>query len=898
MKYKLNHRMPVILFLSVAVFAGIFLTSCQDDYIYGREKPPKEVVGDNIYGYLKEAGGFTYFLRLIDDLNYGEVLSRTGSKTLFAAKDDAFERFFQSNNIYNAKKYDDLSPAQKRCLMRSCMIDMSYTSEMLSNTIYSEGMALRRVTASSFLDSISYIKDEVLFANPHWKRFSGKGLYLVDNEEPAPLVHFTHPNMITRGITGDDFSIIFNGTQYVKNDIYVNGIPVIQRDVVCQNGYIHILKELMLPAPNMAQIIRDNGQTNLFNKLMNKFCMPVPGTEIILDPKTKQTLSSKVYNYYNGLSPELPLIKDSIYVKRYFNEKTYSSDYNKNLLTNYGLLYYDPTDNGYSYTNGGLEQDMGAMFVPTDQAMNEYLNSSKGGYLKDAYGTWDNIPTPILALFIKNHQKRSFIASLPHIWNEMNDEASFLMNVSKSQIVKSYQGNNGVVYVTNAVYPPVDYQCVYGSVLTSTLTKVMNWGIQDKRMKFYLYLRSMENMYNLIIPTDEALQNYRDPISWAKGGAARRIWAFYYEPERNLVFADIYKVNGSGEKGELEQTLGPGDISAKLFDEKGQIPDSKYGGSEQARIHNRLRDIIDMHIVVGQKDGKIMSGYVDDGKTPYERTKVGATLKIIGLNDNVLMTGGGDMEQNIAPATIVKNTSCLGRYDSDNGRTYFINKVLHDPVKSVYMLMDERSRGSDTKCKAFFDLLKGDDKVFSYFQKEKDIIPIFDLKKLLKTSSGLGMVVNFFNNFRYTVFVPTEEALQQAFAQNDSLRTWDQIAAEEDFATKKKYTLYLLNFLKNHFMDNSIFINGNAFSNMFYETASPMRGGKFHKLKLSSNGANLVVENEKGTVKANVITDSNGFYNLMGRDFIVDDEIYENAKNIISSSRSVIHMIDKALQFE
>ena len=622
--------------------------------------------------------------------------------------------------------------------------------------------------------------------------------------------------------------------------------------------------------------------------------MPVPGSEIIMDEKTKQTLSGKVYNYYNGSSPDLPLITDSIFVKRYFNEANYTSDRYGKLHD--GLLYFDPTDNAY-YNQGSLEQDMGAMFVPTDQAMNDYLNSTKGGYLKVAYGTWDNIPTSILSLFIKNHQKKSFMSSLPHVWNEMNDESSFLMNVSPSHIVKTHQANNGVVYITNTVYPPVDYQCVYGSVLTSDLVKVMNWGIQDKRLKFFYYLRSMENMYNLIIPTDEAFKNYRDPISWARG-TDREIWSFYYVPEHKLVFADIYAATESGEKGAFIKTLGSGDVSANYIEKNGQISDANYSKSEQLQIHNRLRDIIDMHIVVGKMDGKNMSGYIDNGENPYKLAKEGATLKITGTGDNVIMTGGGDIEQNVAPATIVKNPSCMGRYDSDNGRTYFVNKILHDPIKSVYTLLGENPR-----CKAFFDLLRGDSKVFSFFEKDKDIVPIFGLKVISPTSgnsgsSGLDLVVNSFNNFRYTVFVPTEEALNQAFAENDSLRTWQEIADEEDFTNKKRYTLYLLNFLKNHFMDNSVYINGNSFSGLVYETAAPVYGGKFHKLKLSSSGYDLVVENEKGTVRANVITDNTGLYNLMGRDYIVDNSKYKDAKNIISSSRSVIHLIDNALQFE
>ncbi len=51
-------------------------------------------------------------------------------------------------------------------------------------------------------------------------------------------------------------------------------------------------------------------------------------------------------------------------------------------MTGYGELYFDPSDNSYSSNT-----DMGVMFAPTDAAMDEYINSSKGRYLKDAYGT-------------------------------------------------------------------------------------------------------------------------------------------------------------------------------------------------------------------------------------------------------------------------------------------------------------------------------------------------------------------------------------------------------------------------------------------------------------------------------------------------------------------------------
>jgi hypothetical protein len=290
-----------------------------------------------------------------------------------------------------------------------------------------------------------------------------------------------------------------------------------------------------------------------------------------------------------------------------------------------------------------------------------------------------------------------------------------------------------------------------------------------------------------------------------------------------------------------------------------------------------------------------MSGYIDDGNTLYARTKSGATLKVNGSGAHLQISGGGDVERNATPAELTDNllTGNKHTYLSENGKTYFVDKILHDATKSVYTLMQEHPEYA-----AFFDLLLGDDQVFSFFRTDKDIVPVFDAKRIGSTS-GIGFVVNSFNNFRYTVFVPTAEALAKAFDNDPQLHTWNEIAEEEDYDRKKEMTLYLLEFLKFHFMDNSIFIDGKSFTGMSYETAARNELGKFRKLTINSDGNNLTIfgENKSPSDGARVIKTA-GRYNLMARDYIVNSNNYLSANQIVSSSRAVIHLVDKALKYE
>lgn len=874
MHFKLRPTLwQALLTMMLPAAVAPIATSCKDDYIYDDKAPDN--LGESIYAELRQRGNFTTMLRLIDDLGYAETLSRTGSKTLFAADDKAFERFFQ-NNRFGARSYDALTPSQKRMIMNNAMINMSYLAEMLSNVAGNDGatpgLALRRYTSATSLDSLRYLNDEKLFNNTFWNRFAGKGVYLTVGT--PMIVHFTQPQMATQGMTTSDFSTIYPGLEFANDDIYVNGVRIAEKDITCKNGYIHLMEEVLLPSGTMADAIERAEDATIFSTLLQKFCAPY----------FEESTDHSLHEFYNGSTTLRPLIAqgDSIFTKRYFNERNCSQGPNKESLASYGLLYYDPSETTYSTSSA--EQDMGTMFVPTDRAMEEYINGGKGSYLRDAYGSWENIPTDILAMFIKNHQKRSFNASLPHSWDVLTDETSYPISISPENIERVEVSDNGVVYFINTVLPPIDYQGVYGSVLTDDNMQVMKWAVTDnwndlgdiEAMRFYMYLRSMENMYNVLLPTDEALQNYRDPISWARGGAAREIWSFNYDKATNSVNAEVYYANEDGSKGEFKRNISGNTTSGRRI------------------IRNRLSDILNLHIVIGNNEDGVLSGFIDESDSKYVLTKGGGTIAVSGREGNLKVNGAGDLAFGSDEAKIVTSpsTGALCRYSSDNGRTFFIDHILHDATLNVYQQME-----AHPEFKAFFDLCRGNDLVFTIFDKDEDVQEIFSQKKTT-SSSGIGYIVNSFNNYRYTIFVPTAEAIAEAFKNDPKLYTWDEIAADTNETTKKQKTLYLLKFILFHFVDNSAFITGQPYGALDYETGARNDYDKFHKVRLISDGNNLTVQSVDNPSRSAKVITSGGCYNIMARDFIVNAADVSEANQITASSRAVLHLVDHALSFQ
>jgi hypothetical protein len=120
-------------------------------------------------------------LRLIDDLGETEVLSHTGSRTLFVAADSAYDAWFKTNG-WGVSKYEDLSLPQKRLLLKNSMIDNAYLLELMSNK-KSEGDAgtpewgrtMRRTTSTSLYDSVFVMTPDEMPQTMYWESLRSRG---------------------------------------------------------------------------------------------------------------------------------------------------------------------------------------------------------------------------------------------------------------------------------------------------------------------------------------------------------------------------------------------------------------------------------------------------------------------------------------------------------------------------------------------------------------------------------------------------------------------------------------------------------------------------------------------------------------------------------------------------
>lgn len=928
------------------------MTSCQKDELVPADEKP-EWLGSSIYEELQTpkhlTGTFNTYLRLVDDLGYDEVLSRTGSKTIFPANDEAFEKFFRSQNAYGVSSYEQLTPGMKKQLLYTSMLDNAMLAGMLSNVRaddnnVSRGVALKHETNVSVIDSVTSLYNGALMPqnNTYWDNYRSRGIHVVYDATKPMLVHFTREQMLANNITTTgpdcDFGVLrgekVNTNVENSDTAYIFRTKILNQDVTCTNGYVHQVSEVIVPPGNLAQVLARESNTKYISRILNYHCAPY--------------YSATTTNSYNSWARQngAPTI-DSIFQVRYFSSGR-SQGGTPNILDPTGAsvpvnmrLVWDPGWNQYysSSTSALALADMGAMLAPTDEAVEEYFLPGGGGaYFIQLYGNKD-VPNDkahlnenldalfrngngILTTFLNNMLQNSFVASVPSkfgtITNTGSGDFMGLLIDSLAQTEDSRFdiaiASNGVVYKLKHMLAPDEYQSVIGPALIYPDMSVMNYFASDKTtgatssifgVDLYYYLMAMKANYAFFIPDDKALEGcFIDPISL--GGNNPRALEFYSHietipgTERQVTYYGVKIHNYNPETGEIDPSV------------RETIANIVSGSTSSYK--SQVADMLSYNTIV-LEPGEMF------GKNHYYLTKHGGAVRIDdfqfnGLTYSGIVRGGAQLNNNAAPAVITEG------WKEKNGWAFRLDNLIQPSLTSVNKLLTDNPNK------------------FSMFN---DMVAIFENAELLdwagipnkpvvdgvsladnpeattyqtryhvftnRSGCALDQNVSFFNGYNYTFYAPNNDAMEIAYkekglpTEEDILKIYDKYNgfeeeySEDEITEAKATVLNMINalraFVRYHFQNNSVFADNDV----------PLT--KYQSLYSTELGipVNIAVKSVAGilsvTDQAKTITiDANGskIVNMMTRDYEFDKK-KESATAIATSSFAAVHEISQPLSF-
>ena len=857
------------LLMGASVFQG-----CKDDFVLTGQP---EWLGNSIYERLEEDGNYTTMLKLIDDLGQQEVLSHTGSKTLFVANDSAFKQWF-TKNPWGVNRYEQLSLSQKKLLLNNSMINNAYLIELMSNgrpqgddNAPEEGRTMRRETATSIYDSVQILKPSQMPNTQVWAKFkdNGKSIPILKDATTAPMIHFLPVFMKINKMTSSDLDILTNHQANDINEAWVNGKKVVERDITCKNGYIQKVDGVFESSPNMAEIVRQHPNMSRWSQLLDRFSAPY--------------YNAAGTREYNRLYDN----QDSVYTLRYYSSQ---SSGGSNVSTPDGkavnaMLRFDPGWNQYinNTTGNSLSYDAGAMFVPTNEALENWWNN-EGKALKEEYGVIDSIPETTMAKLINVNMLPVFTEAIPSKFDRILNDAKEEMGVKMSDVDSCFMGCNGVVYMTNRVFTPAEFASVVNPALFHPSTmNVIYWAISaaslggSAKLNFLPYLLSMQSRYSLILPSNNAMLQYLDFASYnTENVSSPTVLEFYYDEKKTMtqkVQARRYQCT---------------------IDEDGNITlgDIIQDNVTSDVIIDCLSRLMDQLIIVGD---------IEDGHEFY-KSKGGTLLRVTKAPDGRLAFAGGwqtDHNNKILPV----NKDDI--YTKTNGKSYILNEQA--PIateKSVYMTLQEKPEFSE-----FLKLLEGSD--------------------LLKTKSGSrnaglnkqgNMNLSLFDNYNYTVYVPTNESIRKLI-DDGLLPTWDDYDAYNDSTyqgteeeAKEAQALIkniIVDFIRYHIQDHSIAINmapeiydeeryGEIvrkiprYQNDYETMRRNPETSRFYPLTVNHEGGQMWVQDVLGK-KHNVVK-TEGLYNRICREYWYKGT--GTAATTYQASDAVVHQIDGVLLAE
>lgn len=908
-----------------------------------------------------------------------QALSQPGTKTIFAANDQVWDNFFshnktlsQNNPWHTATSYEKLSKNQKNLLLHASVLNHAISVEQLSDGIGenpAKGVVLRRPTDVEAMDSIARVAVSDLpvsywsfdkqnseeYANLpeadqwHKLRNSGKdSVYMLQDNSSSMMVHLTKEFMKKERITDEDFRII-TGQKRDANDVHIYNVGIDEADIVCENGYINSMSQPLVPLANMAELIRTNGRTNIFAHLLDRFSVP----------------------FRNGVLNA----NDSIYVKRYYSYRGYGSsidydakcrmDEDGNIIAGTGesVLRYDPGWNGYFPAGKTEENDMGAMFVPNDKQMLDFFSHGGGALLikeftKDPaldynindldklYRDVDQIPLDYVNKIINHCMQESFTASVPSKMTSLRDIGTYeqiFFPEDVESIDTALLACNGVVYVMGRMQSPTDYSSVAAPAFLRSTNKIMRWAVYADNyssqntlgLHYYAYLKAMESRFSFFMPSDEALGYYYDPVSFTS--RYPRMLKFKYNPN----------------SPQFPFVTNARDVCYRYDIATGQIGSSIVTSQfVQSDITDRLRQILEGSTIAHTG----WENTINTDENEYYLAKNGMGIKVTRENGRVVRAQGGFQLENERegleannPGILYCNVDQQENTEYRNGYTFTMDAPLIPAARSVFGVLANMNRGAEGYVEDYMDQNAESNPFYEFFNlcicREGSVetlilnsglvdeskynlnIPsdvearqrILNLYSTFVTEKAVDWRVQFFNNFNYTVLVPSNEAIREAI--DNGLPTWDNIfedylsslengvlkTAEDSLRIQAKI-IYLTNFVRSHFVDKSYFADKSTMRETTVTTNSFNREtGMFvkYRIKREKSGVLSIQDAYNTGSWKQTVAESHGLatQNIMTCDRELSGEVKKTISNgnisdikFNATSYAVVHLIDGVLQ--
>ena len=410
-----------------------------------------------------------------------------------------------------------------------------------------------------------------------------------------------------------------------------------------------------------------------------------------------------------------------------------------------------------------------------------------------------------------------------------------------------------------------DVLSVYENIQDPYLVSLVNRGPAIEVMKnainmmdyYYVLLNDGVLQLSIFLPTDDNLLTYIDPLSMIRArltGGAYQMWKFKTNAYGG-VDAEIYSMTTDAEGNAVQ-----GDLLREM-----------RGSRANDAVCSRLADVLRNGLIVGA-DQEIRPD------RHYYRTLANTFIRIdTDASGNMTVSGGLQVEQG-TPAKVVQTADVV------NGRVYITDVHAYTTSQSVSDILS-----ADDDFSTFLDLI-------DYANMQSSSVTSFSTLRSVNARGNFsyGDGRRLMGNYHYTLYAPTNEAMEKAFAAG--LPTIDEYEETTDERAEEIVSIWR-DFIRYHVQENAVFVDGVTVTDNFLSAKTNPQTGRPYGMHVEADAGGITVtDGTNQQVKVN----TQKAYNQMAREYWGNygtNTLYTSSLESVATTTIVVHAIDTPLRF-
>lgn len=469
---KITKTIPALIFV-------IFILGCQDEL--QKFDRPTWLAG-KVYTQILEVPELSTFARCIEITGYDKILDVSGSYTVFAPSNDAFNTYFSQNSTY--KSVGDIPLQELTRIVKFHIVQNPWTKKQLQtldiygwiDTLDAKNNVPRGFKRETLLleDNRKYGVNQLSAGvatiidtlKTSWYR-----RVATDSRKYVPIFFPEYLNI--NEMTPNDYQFYFDRAFDGGDNLYYANGKIEGDAIFAENGIIYKIDQVVTPLRNAYQIMSDKtspASYDQFRELVNEF--------------SEFNFNQRKTEQQPGV--ELGLLVDSLFDLSFpdltfdlTNEKTQPP------AGTYGL----PSNVTTRYHHG--------IVVPSDNAFQNFINE----YIKipGGWGTLKGAPKHIRRIIANTHMAQNPIYPSEFETGFLNGEID-MVKLDEDQIIqKEFSSNSSFIGINKAIVPRA-FSSVTGPIyLKQGYSKVM-YAVEETGL--LSTLKRETNNYRLFVESD------------------------------------------------------------------------------------------------------------------------------------------------------------------------------------------------------------------------------------------------------------------------------------------------------------------------------------------------------------------------------------------------------------